>query len=349
MPLEFVRCDITQLRCNAVVKAVKRSLLGGCRTGRAKLCTSGRFPCKYEICTVGPQWQGGEKGELSLLAGCYREALELAEAHGCQSIAFPLICADLDRFPKEQAFRVAVDTITQFLRSSDMQVYLAVQDRSVAEPDEATRLKLDRYLRSRWDPKIADIGSAAGNDKPLMSPRPKPSRRVCMLGREPLKSHHDVGYETALEPMESCPDDVCESGAEQMKLRPAAVKATFGKLAGMLERLDEGFSQSLLRLIDEKGMTDSQCYKKANVDRKLFSKIRGNPDYRPSKPTVLAFAIALELDLEQTELLLRKAGFALSPSSKFDVIIEYFILCGRYDIYQINEALFAYDQPLLGA
>ena len=117
----------------------------------------------------------------------------------------------------------------------------------------------------------------------------------------------------------------------------------------LLDGLDAGFSETLLMLIDKSGKTDPEIYKKANVDRRLFSKIRNNKNYNPSKTTAIAFAFALELNLDETEDFIARAGYALSHSSKFDIIVEYFLLNKNYDVFKLNEVLFAFDQPLIGA
>ena len=324
MPLLIQRNDITRLQVDAIVNAANNSLLGGggvdgaihraagpellaecrtlggCETGRAKLTRGYRLPAKFVIHTVGPVWHGGGSGERQKLESCYRESLKLALEAGCESVAFPLISAGVYGYPKEQAIRIASDTIRDFLRDNEMTVILVIFDREAFDLGrqrfpQIARLIDDGYVERRVDRKLENrrMMDAA----PMMAPKAAMPR---------------------------------------------------GSLEDALKRLDESFSQALLRLIDEKGMTDVQCYKRANISRKHFSKIRSDIHYKPSKPTALAFAIALELDLGQTRELLRKAGFALSRSSKFDVIVEFFISRGIYDIFEINDALFAFDQPLLG-
>lgn len=331
MPLKIVRQDITKVRCDAIVNAANSSLLGGggvdgaihnaagpellqecrtlggCKTGQAKLTKGYNLPAKFVIHTVGPVWQGGGYGEKQLLESCYREAMRIAGEQGCESVAFPLISSGIYGYPKEEALRVAVDTIAECLRQWDMQVYIVVLSRSAVRLEKSLDEDLQAFLDRYCLPEKCNVLGKA-------------DRRVKRM-------------ETMLPSYA-----VCESCAVEED-----------PLAAAVQQLDESFTQMLLRKIDEKGMTDVQCYKKANVDRKLFSKIRGDIHYRPSKPTAIAFAIALELSLEETKELLMKAGYALSHSNRFDVIIEYFIQKGKYNIFEINEALFAYDQNLLGA
>ena len=126
-------------------------------------------------------------------------------------------------------------------------------------------------------------------------------------------------------------------------------QAPSASLADQLSALDESFSQSVLRLVDERGMTDAQCYKRANISKQVFSRLRSNPQYKPSKPTALALAVALELDPDETRALLEEAGLTLSHSLKLDVIVEFFLNERRFNVMEINEVLFDHDQPLLGA
>ena len=342
MPLEIVRNDITQMAVDAIVNAANETLLGGggvdgcihraagpkllekcrtlggCKTGDAKITKAYRLPCKYVIHTVGPVWNGGDCGEQEKLVSCYRTSLALAKVHKCETVAVPLISSGIYGYPKDQALRVAVNTISEFLMENDMTVYIVIFDRASYQISGKLFFDLAGYIDERYQ-------EAHTNFR-----------------REYLKSERsfEEKFSTCRNTTPSFMSAPCA---------PMARSASVGSLENMLVELDEGFAETLLKLIDRTGKKDSEIYKKANVDRKLFSKIRNNPGYKPSKTTAIAFAIALELDLEETKDFIARAGFALSHSSKFDIIIEYFIKERNYNIFEINEALFAFDQSLLGA
>lgn len=331
MPLHMVRDDIVTMKVDAILNPSDEKLSGsggldqrihqmagpkldakcrrlrGCLPGQVKLTKGYHLPCKYIIHTAGPRWQGGDQGEAAVLADCYRNALTLANQRRCRSVALPLISTGLFGYPKEQALRLAVDSIRAFLLEAELEVYLVLFHREAYTIGKALFSAIDAYIDDCYAQRFQE------------------DVRTCQqrgMEREEL-----CRFPTAAEPSCALPTR---------------------SLAEMMAQMDESFSQMLLREIDARGMTDVQCYKKANVSRKLFSKIRSDPFYRPSKPTVIAFALALELSLTETEEMLRKAGFALSRSNKFDLIIAYFIQQGIYDVFSINEALFYYDQPLLG-
>lgn len=354
MPLKIVRADITKFPCDAVVNAANESLLGGggvdgaihraagskldkecrllggCKTGEAKITHGYKMPCRYIIHTVGPVWRDGKSGEKELLENCYRNSLSLALEHDCESVAFPMISAGNYRYPKERAFRVASDTILDFLstheQADDMTVYIVIFDS-------------DSFLRA--NKLFSDIESYI-DDNYAQSHTDETAEKSRRLFRGKLPDTATTHcFPTAATAHKKAFDDMCVLESDETEHGDS--------LEDALSSIDESFSQMLLRKIDENGMKDSECYKRANIDRKLFSKIRNNTDYKPSKPTVVAFAIALRLPLSETSELLQKAGYALSHSNRFDIIIEYFIKNGIYDITTINEALFSYDQLLLGA
>ena len=378
MPFEMVRNDITRMNVDAIVNAANTSLLGGggvdgaihraagpelleecrklngCRTGEAKITKGYRLPARYVIHTVGPVWHGGGNGEQELLAACYRNSLELARENGCEAIAFPLISAGAYGYPKDQAMSVAVHTISDFLLENEMTVYLVL----FGQTEFLTGKKLFRDVREYIDDVYAREHIRRRtelNREQLWHQDEKAALDFDLeLSAMPCGAENEVREEMkALAPRPIREDSTeCPAPKAAARREPASGGGVFGKAPDweqLLKRTDEGFSDALLRLIEEKGMTDSQCYKKANVDRKLFSKIRSNPAYRPSKPTVFAFAMALELSLPETQRLLYKAGFALSHSSRFDIVMEYFILHRQYNIYEINEVLFQFDMPLLGS
>ena len=330
MPFIIVHQDITRMHVDAIVNAANNSLLGGggvdgaihraagpallaecrtlggCETGQAKLTGGYGLPCKYVIHTVGPIWRGGNCGEAALLARCYQNALALALAHGCETVAFPLISSGVYGYPRGQAMGVAAAEITRFLENHDMTVYMTIFSRNGFEVSAPFYREVLGYIN--------DVYEDADHSGEWVAPR---------RGRaETRDTYADATFMADL---------------------PACAPS----LDDMLAQVDESFSEALLHKIDEKGLTDAQCYRRANIDRRLFNKIKNNPGYRPGKQTVLAFAIALELTPDEARELLMKAGYALSHSSKTDIVVEYCLTHGNYDIFEINEVLFKLDlQPL---
>ena len=328
MPLEIVRNDITKMTVDAIVNAANESLLGG----------GGVDGCIHRA--AGPELLAECRG----LGGCRTGDAKITKAYRlpCNYVIHTVgpVWQDGKSGEREQlvscyrrslslAKKHGCETIAFPLISSG--VYGYPKDRALRvavdtigeflmENDMTVYLVIfDRDAYRIGSKLFADIAEYIDDHYADEHAEVRSMRRICM---------ESVACASAA-PMPTCgADDVLEE---------------------LLEELDAGFSETLLKLIDRSGRKDSEIYKKANVDRKLFSKIRNNPGYRPTKATAIAFAIALELDLQETRDFIARAGFALSRSSKFDLIIEYFIKQKKYDIFAINEALFAFDQSLLGA
>ena len=351
MPLQIVRNDITKMKVDAIVNAANTSLLGGggvdgsihraagpgllnecktlggCKTGSAKITGAYELPCKHIIHAVGPRYLDGKHGEREQLISCYCTSLELAREAKCESIAFPLISSGIYDYPKDQALRIAMETISDFLLENDMTVYIVIFDKKAYRISEKLFADIEEFIDDHYVDEHTDDYT---------------ERRRRQKALQDIEFEEDATFGASIcEEVKIAPT---ETLAAPMALPDAAMS-----LDDAMNQIDESFSEMLLRKIDESGMTDAECYKKANIDRKLFSKIRSDRLYKPSKPTAIAFAIALELPLDETKDMLMKAGFALSHSTKFDIIIEFFISRGNYNVFEINEALFAFDQSLLGA
>lgn len=334
MPLEIIRQDITKMSVDAIVNAANTALqMGGgvcgaifkaagvdklqaacnklapIQTGEAVITPGFNLPAKYIIHTAGPVYRDGKHGEAKLLRSCYVNSLKRALENNCESVAFPLISSGIYGYPKDKALDVAVSAIREYLETHDMDIYLTVFSKEALKVSLNLLGEVARYIDEHYVEERWDIR----RDQRLLDVEIKALNRT---------------YEQAT----------------HLRTSISAAQTT-----SSFEIIDEPFSKALLKLIDSKGMTDVEVYKRANLTRQLFHTIRTHEDYVPSKKTALALSIALKLSLEETECLIRRAGYALSHSSKMDIIIEYFIINDNYSIDEINKVLFEYDQPLLGA
>ena len=353
----------------------ERRKIGVLMPGQAAHTPAFNLDATYIIHTVGPSWIDGNHGEREILHSCYAKSLDLASELNCQSIAFPLIATGVYGFPKDEALQIALAEINRFLLWHDMKVILVVFDRkafelsgklvgdieeyidehSAAEIRHAEYSGKSRGKGGRW---LERFERSARRDRSERSEQFERSDDLQMTMRPGFPHHADL-EEADLEDSDAS-EQIAYSEASAPALPelsapafPEASAASFPNLSGMsldevLGHPEDTFQQRLLRLIDESGMDDVTVYKKANIDRKVFSRIRCKEDYKPKKKTAVAFAIALRLDLPTMTDLLSRAEIAFSPSNKFDLIITYFVTRRVYDIYEINAALFKYGQPILG-
>ena len=354
MPFNIIRDDITRLYTDAIVNAANSKLLAGggvcgaifstagaeelqrechkigyCKIGEAVITKGYNLKAKYVIHTVGPIYGQDPKNEENQLYSCYKSSLELAKKKRLNSIAFPVISSGIYGYPKAEAIKIATRAIKDFLEDNDMEVCLVVYDKKAFQISEKLFNDVQSFIDERLVKtderrRIAEDGAVRKSYNLYVSER--------TMSEECLEE-----YQSAKPMMPSA--TVVDSMASIKEKK---------SLEDLMNIKVETFSEMLLRMIDEKGMTDVEVYKRANIDRKLFSKIR-KKDYIPKKVTVVALIIALKLNMKEARELLGRAGFAFSQSSKFDIIIQYFIEQQKYDIFEINETLFTFEQQLLGA
>lgn len=338
MPFKIIRNDITKMKTDAIVNAANVRLkmgggvcgaifaaagaeklqvecdkIGRCEVGEAIITSGFNLTAKYIIHTVGPIWEGGGNNEAELLYNSYKDSLKLALENNVKSIAFPLISTGIYGYPKDGAIRIAISAISEFLLENEMDVYLVIYDEKAMLLSEKLFSTIERFIDENY---IEEQ-------------------------RRDLKRRGIESYELQSYQLESV--ELLEDKMEYIHLQKES-----RSLDEVMDQLEDTFVEMLFRLIDEKRMTDVETYKRANIDRRLFSKIRSNIDYNPSKATVIALAIALQLNLDETKDLLGKAGYALSRSNKSDLIIEFFIEEKNYNIHEINEALFDFQQIPIG-
>lgn len=349
MPFKIVRNDITKMDVDAVVNtanpkvkygpgidtaiykaAGEEALLSfrreiGCLEEGDVVITPGLgLKAKYIIHAVSPLYHDGNSGEEELLRACYRKSLELAGDEGCKSMAFPLISTGCFQYPKAEGLRIAIDEIHAYLINHEMLIYLVVFDA------EATKLSMNLYpdLDAYIDNNYVDMQSAL---------------EYCQINSfvtdRPRKSPASVGVRV---------DNISEAsieGAASIDDLDAILEEQENAINERMKHLADSYQQYLFYLIESKGLSNAEVYKRAIITKQTFSKIKNNIDYHPDKATAMRLCVGAMLSLDETKDLLARAGYALSPSNKRDVIFSFFIERGIFDMIEIDIALEDHGLP----
>ena len=352
MPFTIIRNDITKVHADAIVNTAnpharigsgtdhaiyqaagaeamlaERRRIGDIPVGKAAATPAFALPAKYVIHTVGPSWVDGEHGEREALRSCYQESLAVAEDLGCASVAFPLIATGVYGFPKDLALRTATDAIYDFLLQSDMTVYLVVFDRHAFDLSGKLFSEIHSYIDEHYVLEQAE----AEYLKPSTALEHHASNVRGARGRRYLEHLWEMA--------ESADKD------EKTAAQPSQPAVSLGD---WLDRTGESFSDHLIRLINERNLTNPEVYNAANITKQHYSKLISGKGGTPKKNTVCALALALRLTLPEAQALLASAGYALNPSSQFDLAVEYFLKSGKYNVVNNNIELFECGLDLLG-
>ena len=376
MPFKIVRNDITKMNTEAIVNtandhptvgtgcdhavymaagyeellAYRKDRIGFVKEGDAFVTPGFHLPAKYIIHAVSPLYIDGKHEEEMLLRSCYRKSLALAAEYGIRSIAFPLISTGGFGYPKEEGMRIAVDEIHAFLLNSDMQIYLVVFDEKATKmgrnlyPDLEAYIDLN-YVQERREEEYGDAAplpsAAAKPSAGKKSEKPGFQQSIFQKPKASKDKASDISEAEYIE--EACLFDEKEALFDE----DAAIEEMERKLAERMAHMSDTFPQYLLYLISEKGMENAEVYKRAIVDKKVFSKIKNNPEYHPQKLTALCLCIGAKLNLDESKDLLARAGYALSPCDKTDIIFSYFIEHGIYDMIELDIQLEEHGLPCI--
>lgn len=363
MPFKIVRNDITKMNVDAIVNTANeapiyssgtdtavykaageeellkvRREIGFLQEGEVAITHGFKLPAKYIIHAVSPRFRDGESGEEGKLRSCYKKSLALAKENDCKSIAFPLISTGSFGYPKEEGMRIAVDEINAFLLKNEMMIYLVVFDTEATKLGKNLYPDLEAYIDHNY---VCDKREEEYGDRYFGSVRPSaPGYDAYRMERRCVEE--SLVYPSA---SMSISDDIgagCileEDEAEDFLVESESA------IAERMKHLSDTFQEYLLYLIERKGLTNADVYKRAIMTKQLFSKIKKNPDYHPDKDTALKLCVGAKLNLDETRDLLARAGYALSPCDKKDIIFTYFIEHGMYDMIDIDIVLEEFGLP----
>lgn len=382
LPTANSGCDLAVYKAAGYdeLLSYRKEHIGRVPEGEVFITPGFNLKAKYIIHAVSPYFTDGKSGEEEKLRGCYRKSLELALEKGITSIAFPLISTGSFGYPKEEGMRIAVDEIHAFLMKHTMEVYLVVFDKKTTGLAQRISSDLETYIDENYvDEKVNEeysfhdvqpMNNAAGIS---FGSRPIPDRDVSLTGVSKRRRRREYSEKCRdIKPLDIANESAPSTSKRKQRTSKKnihGIDADFqafhdaeedsydakdyddeiddleSRLSERMKHLSDTFSEYLLFLIKQKGLTNAEVYNRAIVDKKVFSKIKNNPDYHPKKITALCLCIGAELNLDESKDLLQRAGYALSPCDKTDIIFSYFIEHGIYDMIELDIQLEEHGEP----